>query len=404
MPTIVDFPTVVKDALAIFGDVFDTEPARHHFAEYLTGLMVAEHKTVSGINREFAVTTDQSCLNRWLTEVAWDVKALNDRRLEWLQGDPKTRYSARGVIAIDNTLVDHTGKLIEDVGWFWDHANERYIIAHDYLISNYVCPSGAHYPIEWRRFKKRDACAASAFKDHTQLCIELIDDVITRGIPGDFTFDSYFTSAKVLNHIQGTKRAYVGDMKLNRKVVYDGREQSLQAVARQIPWQAKKPVRVGNRRYWYFSKQIRIPDITHPVRIVLFWKERDDAEASKALVSNRLWWEVIRMVLVYRHRWTGTETFHRDGKQELGLGDCQVRNGEGQTRHVYLVSAAYSLLMRSLHQSRPQDWARTMLTTIGEACRAVKAETLARMIDWVVEKLTIDHWSSADIKAVLAYS
>jgi hypothetical protein len=404
MPTIVDFPTVVKDALAIFGDVFDTEPARHHFAEYLTGLMVAEHKTVSGINRAFAVTTDQSCLNRWLTEVEWDVKALNDRRLEWLQGEPKTRYSARGVLAIDNTLVDHTGKLIEDVGWFWDHANERYVIAHDYLISNYVCPSGAHYPIEWRRFKKRDACAASAFKDHTQLCIELIDDAITRGIPGDFTFDSYFTSAKVLNHIQGTKRAYVGDMKLNRKVVYDGREQSLQAVARQIPWQAKQPIRVGNRRYWYFSKQIRIPDLTHPVRIVLFWKERDDAEASKALVSNRLWWEVIRMVLVYRHRWTGTETFHRDGKQELGLGDCQVRNGEGQTRHVYLVSVAYSLLMRSLHQSRPQDWARTLLTTIGEACRAVKAETLGRMIDWVVEKLTIDHWSSADIKAVLAYS
>lgn len=404
MPTIVDFPTIVKDALVIFGDVFDTEPARHHFAEYLTGLMVAEHKTVSGINREFAVTTDQSCLNRWLTEVEWDVKALNDRRLEWLQGEPKMRYSARGVIAIDNTLVDHTGKLIEDVGWFWDHANERYVIAHDYLISNYVCPSGAHYPIEWRRFKKRDACAASEFKDHTQLCIELVDDVITRGIPGDFTFDSYFTSAKVLNHIQGTKRAYVGDMKLNRKVVYDGREQALQAVARQIPWQAKKPVRIGNRRYWYFSKQMRIPDITHPVRLVLFWKDRDDAEASKALVSNRLGWEVIRIVLVYRHRWTGTETFHRDGKQELGLGDCQVRNGEGQTRHVYLVSAAYSLLMHSLHQSRPQDWARTLLTTIGEACRAVKAETLGRMIDWVVEKLTIDHWSSADIKAVLAYS
>ena len=404
MPTIVDFPTVVKDALAIFGDVFDTEPARHHFAEYLTGLMVAEHKTVSGINREFAVTTDQSCLNRWLTEVAWDVKALNDRRLAWLQGDPKTHYSARGVIAVDNTLVDHTGKLIADVGWFWDHANERYVIAHDYLISNYVCPSGAHYPIEWRRFKKRDACAASAFKDHTQLCIELIDDAIARGIPGDFTFDSYFTSAKVLNHIESSKRAYAGDLKLNRKVGYEGREQSLQAVARQIPWQAKKPVRVGSRRYWYFSKQMRLPDVKHPVRIVLFWKERDEAEASKALVSNRLGWEVIRMVLVYRHRWTGTETLHRDGKQELGLGDCQVRNGEGQTRHVYLVSAAYSLLMHSLHQNRPQDWARTMLTTIGEACRAVKAETLERMIDWVVEKLAIDHWSSADIKAVLVYS
>jgi hypothetical protein len=404
MPAIVDFPTIVQDALKIFGDLFETEPARHHFAEYLTGLMVAENKTVSGINREFALTTDQSCLNRWLTEVQWDVSALNDRRLAWLQQAPQTRYSVRGVIAIDNTLVDHTGKLIEDVGWFWDHADQRHVIAHDYLISNYVCPSQAHYPIEWRRFQKRDACPAEAFKDHTELCIELIDDAVKRVIPGDFTFDSYFTSAKVLNHLQGKARTYVGDLKLNRKVVYAGQEQKLQDVARQIPWAAKKPVRVGNRRYWYFSKQMRIPDVGHPVRIVLFWRERDDHEASKALVSNRLGWEVIRIVLVYRHRWTGTETFHRDGKQQLGLGDCQVRSGEGQTRHVYLVSAAYSLLMRSLHQSRPQDWARRTLTTIGEACRAVQAETLARMIDWVVDKLTQEHWSVTDIKTVLVYS
>jgi hypothetical protein len=404
MPAIVDFPTVVQEALALFGDLFDTEPARRHFAEYLTGLIVAENKTVSGINREFALTTDQSCLNRWLTEVQWDVTALNDRRLAWLQQAPQTRYSVRGVIAIDNTLVDHAGKLIEDVGWFWDHADQRHVIAHDYMISNYVCPSKAHYPIEWRRFKKRDACPAPEFKDHTELCIELIDDALKRHIPGDFTFDSYFTSAKVLNHIQSTQRAYVGDLKLNRKVVYAGREQKLQDVARQIPWAAKKPVRVGTRQYWSFSKQMRIPDVGHPVRIVLFWRERDDQEASKALVSNRLGWEVIRMVLVYRHRWTGTETFHRDGKQQLGLGDCQVRSGEGQTRHVYLVSAAYSLLMRSLQQSRAQDWARRTLTTIGEACRAVKAETLARMIDWLVEKLTVDHWSITDIKDVLVYS
>jgi len=149
---------------------------------------------------------------------------------------------------------------------------------------------------------------------------------------------------------------------------------------------------------------MRIPDVGHPVRIVLFWRERDDQEARKALVSNRLGWEVIRRVLVYRHRWTGTETFHRDGKQQLGLGDCQVRSGEGQTRHVYLVSAAYSLLMRSLQQSRAQDWARRTLTTIGEACRAVKAETLERMIDWIVDKLTVDHWSITDIKDVLVYS
>ena len=147
---------------------------------------------------------------------------------------------------------------------------------------------------------------------------------------------------------------------------------------------------------------MRIPDGKHPVRMGLFWREGGDGPASKALVSHRLTWEVIRMVLVYRHRCTGTETFHRDGKQELGLGDGQVRRGEGHTRHVYLVSAAYSLLMRSLHQSRPQEWARRVLTTIGEACRAVKGEQLGQLVDWMVDKRADDHGSLAQIKAVLA--
>src|SRR5262249_58534441 len=121
-------------------------------------------------------------------------------------------------------------------------------------------------------------------------------------------------------------------------------------------------------------------------------------------VSSGLGWEVIRIVWVYRRRWTGTETFHGEGKQRLGRGDCQVRSGEGQPRHVYLVSTAYSLLMRSLQQSRVQDWARRTLTTIGEACRAVKAETLERVVDWIVEKLTVEHWSIPEIKAGLAQS
>ena len=40
MPTIVDFPTIVQEALTAFGGVFDTEAARRHFAEFLTGLIV----------------------------------------------------------------------------------------------------------------------------------------------------------------------------------------------------------------------------------------------------------------------------------------------------------------------------------------------------------------------------
>ena len=42
--------------------------------------------------------------------------------------------------------------MIEDMGWFWNHADRPYLIVHDYVIANYVCSSGKHYPLEFRRF------------------------------------------------------------------------------------------------------------------------------------------------------------------------------------------------------------------------------------------------------------
>ena len=100
MPGIVEFPKLVQDALGQYADLFANECQRRHFAEYLTGLIVAERKTVLGIHGEFARTTDQSCLNRFLTAADWDVQALNQRRLEGLQKDPSTRYSDQGVIPL----------------------------------------------------------------------------------------------------------------------------------------------------------------------------------------------------------------------------------------------------------------------------------------------------------------
>lgn len=401
MPAIMSWPTVVEEALKAYGDLFANEPERRHFAEYLTGLLVAARKTVTGINAEFAVTTDQSCLNRWLTEVAWDVEALNARRLQELQHDPSTRYANSGVIAIDNVLITHAGELIAEVGWFWDHAEGRAVIAHDYVIANYVCPSGKHYPLEFRRFVKREQAAAGTFQDHNELVRGLIDWVCARDIPGDFTFDCYFTSAQTLNHLQAKRRNYVADLKANRTVVFLGQEMSAAEVAQRIPPEDRKALQVGEERQFYFTRSVRVPKIDHPVRLVILWRGRTDGEPIKFLLTNRTAWEITRIVRVYRKRWTGTECFHRDGKQQLGMGACQVRSGQGQTRHLYLVFLAYSLLMRWLRQSRAKDWALMTLTTIGEACRAVLRETLHKTITWAIERVTLDHWPTPRVCQVL---
>jgi Transposase DDE domain len=409
MAGIIDYPQVVQEALEDFGDLFDNEPQRRHFAEYLTGLFVAARKTVTGINAEFARTTDPSCLNRFVHHEAWDVHALNQRRLDSLQEDPDTRYSDYGTIALDNTLIDHTGQLIEDVGWFWDHAEERYKIAHDYLFANYVCPSGKHYPLDFRCFQKREQCQArnAPFKDHTELFQDLVDWVDSQHIPGTFAMDSYFTNAPILNYIHskqlgdGRPRGYVGSLKFNRKLVYRGRTLKASELAALIGPELRKPLREGDKQQWYFTCTLRIPEVQHKVRVVILWPSRDAVHARIILVSNRVQWEVTRVVRVYRHRWTGTETFHRDGKQQLGMGDCQLRTREGQTRHMYLVMLAYSLLMRQLRQGHAYEWAYQKLTTIGEACRAILRETLRTTLRWAIERVQVYAWDKDRVVAHL---
>jgi hypothetical protein len=408
MPGIVAFPEVVRQAVRDFYTFFANDPQRRHFAEYLTGLFVADHKTVLGIHREFAEITDQSCLNRFLTDADWDVAQLNQRRLELLQKDPTTRYADHGVIAIDNVLIDHDGKLIPDAGYFWDHADQRYKIAQDYLFANYVCPGGKHYPLDFRRFCSEKLCAElqKTFVNHTHLCIQLIDWVCAQDIPGDFTFDNYFTNAEILNHIHGQQRpdgqarAYVGDLKFNRKVVWRGRTLKASDLAATVAPGSRKVVQIGDRRQWYFTACVRIPNVQHKVRIVILWKHAEDAEAAKILISNRTTWEVSRILRVYRHRWTGTETFHRDGKQQLGMGDCQLRDPEGQTRHMHLVMLAYSLLMQQLQQSHAWEWAYQKLTTIGEACRAILRETLRKTLSWAIDRVTDHAW---DVQRVVTH-
>ena len=165
-------------------------------------------------------------------------------------------------------------------------------------------------------------------------------------------------------------------------------------------------------------------------------------------------WDVTRVLRGSGQRWTGTETLPRDGKPPLGLGACLLRGGEGQTRHLSLVLLGPSLLVAPLRQGRVRAWAHATLTPRGEeapvtlkqlkvtrppntylmqiayrsadpqlaadaanevtsrqaqgtlpprgeACRAVRRETLGKTITWAIERPTLEGWHPERIKAPL---
>ena len=173
-------------------------------------------------------------------------------------------------------------------------------------------------------------------------------------------------------------------------------------MAARVPPESREPIPYNDQQQWYFTKTIRLPNVHHPVRIVILWERKNAKEASKILITNHIQWEVHRVLKVYRSRWTGTETFHRDGKQHLGMGDCQLRSGLGQTRHLYLVFLAYSLIIAEMRHCRVSEWMKHTVTTVGEACRMMLRETLGNTISWAMERVISDHWTPRQIKSYLA--
>ena len=175
----------------------------------------------------FFNASDQSCMNRFMTEANWDPQALNQARIEFMQQFEDTRFHKDGVIAIDDTIIPKTGKFIKDVGKLYDHANQRYVYGHDLLFIDYVHPiSGKHYPLDFRRYKKEEQCewTKEDFKKLPCLAMDLIQQCHDQNIPDTFAFDNFYSTVAVLNFINslknadGTSRRYVGDVKFNRKI------------------------------------------------------------------------------------------------------------------------------------------------------------------------------------------
>ncbi|MDR2391786.1 MAG: IS701 family transposase, partial [Planctomycetota bacterium] len=100
-------------------------------------------------------------------------------------------------------------------------------------------------------------------------------------------------------------------------------------MAASIPFEDRKPVETDGKKQCYFSRSIHIPRLDHKVKVVILWKSHYEVIESNIIITNQLNREARRVAGAYRHRWTGAETFHRDGKRHLGLGDCRLGSGEG---------------------------------------------------------------------------
>lgn len=362
-------PEKVIPNLNVFRTVL-SKPQYAHIVVYITGLIIKEKtkKNIMILSRLRMGERCQSSLNRFLNSTKWSRDAINKKRKRLLIKKPK------GILILDDTLLEKTGMKIEGVVRLKDYAKKRYVLCHN-IVSSFFVNDIEKQPLDHRIYLKEEVAKnlKKTFKTKIVLAQELISEAYNELYIDFVVFDAWYFANKLVKYFKELGLDWITRAKSNRLVYYKNEWRSLDALTNKIPRVCYKKTWIKTKEgieYYYIHSIVLQMNNIGNVRIVISYKNPYDSEENPYfLVSNRINLTPKEIIETYKKR-SLIEAFYRDAKQHLGLGEYQMRKLNGVVTHLHLVFFAYSLL-ENARTSIESKFNKT-LKTIGDLCRAVK--------------------------------
>jgi SRSO17 transposase len=430
LPLVAPAPVVVEHA-QVFRELFENRRQFQHFENYLTGLMVLSNKSMANISRCLLESADKTNLSRFFSEAPWEQEKVNEKRISYMLEETAEcrRKAAQSCVIVDDTLCEHVGSMFEYVDRHYDHCEGRYPLGHNLVTTHYV--SGAvRFPLEVRLYRRYEeqtrweefvrkyfpereiptankprtrlhkevdarllqdvefAALHEEFRTKIALALELIEQANKRQVPFQVVLvDSWFLCAELVDWgslLKKNRNLEVNSFTLRdaqgQKVVLAGPHIKVEELVPLIPPSAYTQVTIGEREYWYFALNLRVPGLGK-VRIVISFGNAELTGTYAVLVSNRTDWAAKKILETYVQRWP-IETFYQDSKGHLGLDEYRMRTAAAIKKHWCLVFVAYSFLHLQCLAASPSKRRRRAhpIKTIGEACRQQGQALIEKLI------------------------
>jgi SRSO17 transposase len=312
------------------------------FVRYITGLLVSENKTIDGLNSVFVQKTDQSNVNRLLTEYPW-LKADFSDELKRLFSSHRIASSFSYFI-LDDTLLKKVGKHIQSAGVHFDHTKNAYIYGHQIVTSGYVFQSG-FYPFLLELYTKEKQCEIEnlVFKTKVEIAIEILEKAIAFHKPSLVLIDSWYCTQEIIRFLEENGIQYIIATKSNRLFTYRNKTRKISEFTGKL----QNITSFCKDEYQYQVKSILAHFEDFGEKRLVFMRRRKrgtkEYEDWNTLITNILDVKDETLILFYSNRFS-IEGFHKEAKQYLGLGKSQLRKRRGVVKHLHLVAVAYCLL------------------------------------------------------------
>lgn len=357
-----------------FADLWSRPNQSQCFAAYVRGLLAQmDRKNVEAISKR-TVGQPYQGLHHFLTESPWDAPELNRRRVELLQGDPRTRTRPGGVLVLDDSGVPKKGEATEGVkrqyiGQLGKVANGQVFVTSHYADARCHWPVDLlpYVPDNWLEGGKADP----AFRTKLELALELADRAVAWGLRfRAIVADAWYgRSVAFLKGLEQRSLPYVVELESTQRIfarlqgeIASNQHRLKEALSLLEP-KDFRPVRLisadgTERQVFVAALKVKIKKLAGKRRVVVVTHCPQEPEADedlRFLLSNvpQLRSDTVAKLYALRN-WV--ELFYREAKCELGAGQYQVRGLESIVRHWQLVFVAYSLLVLLRRRGRLARW------------------------------------------------
>jgi hypothetical protein len=333
-------PRRIKNLFSKFKKFF-SKPQYKNFCRTELGLMIAgdgEHD-VKSVNELFIDKKDQSSLNRFITDPKWDIKAVANQAKNMLLSEANIETPFEYKI-IDDTVCRKYSQNTQMV--CYNHSSTMgTVLSHDYVTSLYVNNSLA-VPDGLKLYGNQKKCLEKGveFKTRLQLACDIIDEHTPLAKKTIWLWDSWFTCQEMASKCRSHGYNWVGEIKSNRIVFYEGKRYRLDGLFDKIRCEGGFfDVVLKGEVYCVFKADVFLPKMGY-FSIVMNVKAgtRDVHFLCTDLVGCSV--EKIVGHALERHR---VEDFYK-GAKALGFGEYRFRASEAALIHAHLVVLAYTLL------------------------------------------------------------
>ncbi|MGV9141425.1 MAG: transposase [Promethearchaeota archaeon] len=369
------------------------------------------HTSLSSIARSLLEPRDQSSLNRFLTESDWgaEVQGIERNKVLFMQQHRQTAMTSRGVISLDDTLLEKTGSAMDLVNEHFDHCSFTMKRGTSVVSMNY-CDSSKNFNLFKKVYVRKKNLAEKGkshrFKTKIELACGMLENLV-KTVPSIISvrphvvFDSWFLAKDITALLDDHKLKYVSRAKSNRKI--KGLDMNVKEYAANVlkdsDFEETSVEGYSSKITVYCTSSILPISKLGDVKVV-FLKTKQESDVSCFLVSNDLKLSMKEIIELYKARW-GIETDYKVNKQDLGLSECHLRGKEGILRYLTLVFLASTYLeyyrlmgLFGRHFGKDVD-----LSTKGKVIRAYRHLMFECFLIWVDAQL----FSGKDIFDLLSY-